>query len=134
MTRNFPRLDIQDHWFESGSGRLYVRAWSPESAVSDTPIILLHDSLGSVELWRDFPAALCVETGRQVLAYDRLGFGRSDAHPGKLPLDFVAREAEAGFDAVRRQLGLGASSPSAIASGAAWPCIARHVSPQTVPR
>lgn len=127
MTRNFPRLDIQDHWFESGSGRLYVRAWSPESAVSDTPIILLHDSLGSVELWRDFPAALCVETGRQVLAYDRLGFGRSDAHPGKLPLDFVAREAEAGFDAVRRQLGLGrfVAFGHSVGGGMAVHCAAR---------
>jgi pimeloyl-ACP methyl ester carboxylesterase len=67
--------------------------------------MLLHDSLGCVELWRDFPEALCRATGRTVLAYDRLGFGKSDALPGKLACDFVSTEALDGFAAVREQLG-----------------------------
>ena len=127
MTRNVPRLDIQDRWFDSGSGRLYVRTWFPESAVKATPIVLLHDSLGSVELWRDFPAALSIQTGRRVIAYDRLGFGRSDAYPGKLPLDFVAREADSGFEAVRRQLGLGSfiAFGHSVGGGMAVHCAAR---------
>jgi pimeloyl-ACP methyl ester carboxylesterase len=70
------------------------------------PIILLHDSLGSVELWRSFPLALCQATRRQVIAYDRLGFGKSEAHPEQLALDFVATEAEQDFSAVLRQLGI----------------------------
>ena len=71
--------------------------WSPAVSGARAPIVLLHDSLGSVELWRGFPEALCAATGRQVVAYDRLGFGRSDAHPATLALDFIARE---GYDAV----------------------------------
>jgi len=127
MTRNLPRLDIQDRWFGSRDGRLYVRAWTPESLASATPIVLLHDSLGSVELWRDFPAALSIGTGRRVIAYDRLGFGQSDACPGKLPLDFVAREAEGGFAAVRRQLGLGrfVAFGHSVGGGMAVHCAAR---------
>ncbi len=41
--------------------------WTPDPPTGrplpDAPIIMLHDSLGSVELWRDFPAALCLATG-----------------------------------------------------------------------
>lgn len=40
-------------------------------------IVVLHDSLGSVELWRDFPEKLAEATQCNVLAYDRLGYGKS---------------------------------------------------------
>lgn len=52
-----------------------------ESIVVDASkptIIFLHDSLGCVELWRDFPAQICQNTGYNVLTYDRIGYGRSD--------------------------------------------------------
>ena len=98
---------VRDCWVDGHGGRLFARVWSPAAATDRAPIILLHDSLGSVELWRGFPAALCAATGRQVVAYDRLGFGKSDAHPGKLALGFVASEAEHDFAAVRQQLGIG---------------------------
>jgi pimeloyl-ACP methyl ester carboxylesterase len=58
------------------------------------PILLLHDSLGSVELWRDFPEALAVATSRTVIAYDRLGYGRSAPHPGVLLDDHIETEAQ----------------------------------------
>ncbi|WP_228460487.1 alpha/beta fold hydrolase [Chryseobacterium gallinarum] len=37
-------------------------------------IVFLHDSLGSVQLWRDFPAELSDATNCNVLVYDRLGY------------------------------------------------------------
>lgn len=40
-------------------------------------IIFLHDSLGSIELWRDFPEKLSEITGYNVLVYDRQGYGNS---------------------------------------------------------
>jgi pimeloyl-ACP methyl ester carboxylesterase len=42
------------------------------------PIMLLHDGLGSVALWRDFPSSLRAATKRRVLAFSRFGHGRSD--------------------------------------------------------
>lgn len=70
------------------------------------PIVLLHDSLGSVELWRRFPAALAQTTGRTVWAYDRLGFGRSSPR-SKLPaLDFILEEAQVYFPALAERLEL----------------------------
>ncbi|WP_049976054.1 alpha/beta fold hydrolase [Azospirillum sp. B506] len=47
-------------------------------------------------------------TARRVVAYDRLGFGRSDAHPGVLPLDFVAAEARDIVPLLLDRLGIGA--------------------------
>jgi pimeloyl-ACP methyl ester carboxylesterase len=41
-------------------------------------IVLLHEGLGSVGLWRGFPRALHEATGRRVVAFSRLGHGRSD--------------------------------------------------------
>src|SRR3954451_24916707 len=42
------------------------------------PFVLLHEGLGSVGLWRDFPAALRAASGRRVIAFSRFGHGRSD--------------------------------------------------------
>jgi len=41
-------------------------------------IVLLHEGLGSVSLWRDFPQRLRERTGRTVVAYSRYGYGNSD--------------------------------------------------------
>lgn len=40
-------------------------------------IIFLHDSLGSIELWRDFPELLGEKTQCNILVYDRQGYGKS---------------------------------------------------------
>ena len=104
-----PHLPTHDHWIPTPQGRLFARRWTPPQAEGGarSPIVLLHESLGSVSVWRDFPARLARATGREVIAYDRLGFGRSDPHPGALALSFVQDEAREGFAALRAQLGIG---------------------------
>lgn len=59
-------------------GRRLECRWWGEAATSAAPIVLLHEGLGSVSRWRDFPAALAGTTGRRVMAYSRFGHGRSD--------------------------------------------------------
>ncbi len=44
-------------------------------------IVMLHEGLGSVGLWRDFPEALQRATGRRVIAFSRFGHGRSQVSP-----------------------------------------------------
>ncbi len=91
-------------------GGLHVRRWCTDGVAAAsgrmTPIMLLHDSLGCVALWRDFPERLARATGRDVIAYDRLGFGQSDPHAGRLPASFVFDEAGDGFRRVREALGV----------------------------
>jgi pimeloyl-ACP methyl ester carboxylesterase len=57
------------------------------------PLVLLHEGLGSVGLWRDFPRALRQATGRRVLAYSRHGHGRSDPPPRPRTPAFFGEEA-----------------------------------------
>jgi pimeloyl-ACP methyl ester carboxylesterase/RimJ/RimL family protein N-acetyltransferase len=45
------------------------------------PIVMLHEGLGSVGLWRELPAALRRATGRRVIAFSRFGHGRSETAP-----------------------------------------------------
>ncbi|WP_395457173.1 alpha/beta fold hydrolase [Azospirillum melinis] len=91
----------------AGFGRLYVKDWTPAAAGDLPPILLFHDSLGCVDLWRSFPARLAAATARRVIAYDRLGFGRSDPHPGTLPRDFVAAEARDAVPLLLDSFGIG---------------------------
>lgn len=105
---NTPSILAQDSWVEHPRGRIHARSWTPSNMRSGAaPIVLFHDSLGCVELWRDFPADLSAATGRRVVAYDRLGFGKSDRRSGRPPLDFIADEAGTYFPALREQLAIG---------------------------
>ncbi|WP_372674883.1 alpha/beta fold hydrolase [Aquicoccus sp.] len=56
-------------------------------------IVLLHEGLGCVALWRDFPERLAAATALGVLAYSRAGYGQSDGVPLPRPLDYMTREA-----------------------------------------
>jgi pimeloyl-ACP methyl ester carboxylesterase len=97
----------RDAWVEHADGQIFVRIWSPstEEFGLQAPIVLFHDSLGCVDLWRDFPAKLSSGSRRRVIAYDRLGFGRSAVRADKLKIDFIADEAKTYFPTIREQLG-----------------------------
>ena len=57
---------------------LYVEHTGPENGPA---VVMLHHGLGSVRAWREQVPAL-VEAGFRVVAYDRWGYGESDARPG----------------------------------------------------
>jgi len=63
-------------------GRVEAEWWGPSPDTAPT-IVLLHEGLGCVALWRDVPAKLQEATGLGVLAYSRFGYGGSD--PIQLP-------------------------------------------------
>lgn len=85
-------------------------------------IVLLHEGLGSVSAWGDFPAALAAATGVCVAAYSRQGYGASDPVPLPRPLDYMEREATGVLpkvlDAIgfRRGILLGHSDGASIAA------------------
>lgn len=57
-------------------------------------IVFLHDSLGCIELWRDFPQKLGELAQCNVLIYDRQGYGRSCPFSSKRDNSYVEREAD----------------------------------------
>ena len=94
-----------DLWLETDQGRLEARCWGPSPDRSPT-LVLLHEGLGSVGLWRDLPARLAAETGWGVLAYSRAGYGRSSPCPLPRPLDYMQREATLVLPQVLEIIGL----------------------------
>jgi pimeloyl-ACP methyl ester carboxylesterase len=69
-------------------------------------IVLLHEGLGSVSLWRDVPQRLHERTGRTIVAYSRRGYGRSDALEGKREPAFMHDEAMRVLPGLLRALAL----------------------------
>jgi pimeloyl-ACP methyl ester carboxylesterase len=63
------------------------------SAVSDAPIIVfLHEGLGSLSMWRDFPRRVVEATGHPALVYSRYGYGQSDPLTESRGVDFMHDE------------------------------------------
>jgi pimeloyl-ACP methyl ester carboxylesterase len=66
--------------------------WGP--GPDDAPtIVMLHEGLGCVALWRDVPEKLAVGTGCGVLAYSRFGYGASAPAALPRPLTYMHDEA-----------------------------------------
>ena len=69
--------------------------WINEAA-GDAPIaVFLHEGLGSLAMWRDWPQSLCERLGMRGLVYSRPGYGWSTprAHDVKWPVDFMTAQA-----------------------------------------
>ncbi len=83
------RLRIRGEDYE---GTVEAAWWGP--AATEAPsLVLLHEGLGSISLWRDFPRDLVIATGCGVFAWSRFGYGHSDPAPLPWPLDYMHREA-----------------------------------------
>jgi pimeloyl-ACP methyl ester carboxylesterase len=85
------------------------------------PIVMLHEGLGSVATWKDFPHRVAHATGRDVVAYSRAGYGRSSPAPLPHGVRYMHDEAlvvlPALLDALRipRPILLGHSDGASIA-------------------
>lgn len=79
--------------FEVAGNDLEYACWGPQPEEAPT-LVMLHEGLGSVAFWRDWPEALAAATGMGVLAYSRAGYGRSSSVALPRPLDYMTHEAE----------------------------------------
>jgi pimeloyl-ACP methyl ester carboxylesterase len=83
MTRTVIELDglaIESAWF------------GPEPSEAPT-IVMMHEGLGSVSTWRDFPERLAKATRSGVFVFSRVGYGRSSSAMLPRPMDYFRREA-----------------------------------------
>jgi pimeloyl-ACP methyl ester carboxylesterase len=75
-----------------GASELEYRMIGPQPDAAPT-IVLLHEGLGSVALWGDFPDKLQAATGAGVFVYSRAGYGASTPVALPRPLDYMHVEA-----------------------------------------
>lgn len=79
----------------TAAGRRLEYRWIGPGPQAAPTLVLLHEGLGCVSLWRDFPDRLAAATGCGALVYSRAGYGRSQAISLPRPLDYMQREGEA---------------------------------------
>jgi len=73
-------------------GKIYVEKIEVTSE-SEYVLIFLHEGLGSIAQWKDFPELLCRMTGINGFLYDRFGYGKSDLISGKREINYIREEA-----------------------------------------
>jgi pimeloyl-ACP methyl ester carboxylesterase len=81
----------------TGLHAVRLRVARPRAPIA---LVFLHEGLGSVAQWQDFPDALCAELGLDGFAYDRAGHGGSDALPAARTFRYLHDEAWAVLPAV----------------------------------
>jgi pimeloyl-ACP methyl ester carboxylesterase len=92
-------------FIEIGASRLEYRMIGPQPDEAAT-FVLLHEGLGSVALWSDFPDRLAAATGLGVFAYSRAGYGRSSASVMPRRTTFMHEEAREVLPLVLDAIGL----------------------------
>jgi pimeloyl-ACP methyl ester carboxylesterase len=102
-------------------GKRLETLWlDPRDRLAST-IVMLHEGLGSIALWKDFPHQIAARTGCGVLAYSRYGHGESAKLLEKRPVDFMHHEGEVVLPelldklAIARPIVLGHSDGGSIA-------------------
>jgi pimeloyl-ACP methyl ester carboxylesterase len=85
---------LKPAFVQAGGHRLEYR-WIEPSAAADhrATLVFLHEGLGCVALWKDFPDRVVAATGCPALVYSRYGYGKSDRLTAARPLDYMHREA-----------------------------------------
>ena len=96
----------QQHGEVVVDGKRLETLWmEPEQAERST-IVMLHEGLGSIALWKDFPQRLAMGTGCGVLVYSRYGHGGSDKLMEKRPVEFMHHEGEVVLPELLDKLGI----------------------------
>lgn len=66
-------------FMQPAAGRMLECMMLNEAAAANSaPLVFLHEGLGSVAMWRDFPAEVAAAADRRALVYSRYGYGQSD--------------------------------------------------------
>ena len=89
-------LTRRSFYIEAGGHRLFAEQIETGGTIppkGKPTLVFLHEGLGSIGQWRDFPAALCMVTGLPGVVYDRWGYGKSDPVTLPRPVRYLHDEA-----------------------------------------
>jgi pimeloyl-ACP methyl ester carboxylesterase len=89
-----------------GASTLEVLRIDPSQPRGRTVLVFLHEGLGCVELWRDFPARIVEATGLSAIVYSRAGYGRSSSVERPRPVAYMHHEALVVLPNLLDQLGV----------------------------
>jgi pimeloyl-ACP methyl ester carboxylesterase len=84
----------------------FIRPYDSVTKSARPALVFLHEGLGSIGQWRDFPEKLCAATGCPVLVYDRWGHGGSDPLTEPRKPDYLHDEALISLPEILEQCGL----------------------------
>jgi pimeloyl-ACP methyl ester carboxylesterase len=89
-------MSFPDQFIDLPDRRLRVQRLVPArtDGLDRTTLIFLHEGLGCIEMWRDFPQRLCDATLCAGLVYDRTAYGRSSPWPSDPGLHYMEIEAD----------------------------------------
>ena len=87
-----------------GSNQLEYRYW-PTLSEGENCLVVLHEGLGCVAAWKDFPSQLNAATGLPVFAWSRAGYGSSSSVSLPRPLNYMHDEASEALPIVLEHLG-----------------------------
>jgi pimeloyl-ACP methyl ester carboxylesterase len=87
-------------------GKRLETLWIGPGQADRPTIVMLHEGLGSVALWKHFPQKLVARTGCRVLAYSRYGHGSSHKLMEKRPVKFMHHEGEVVLPQLLDKLGI----------------------------
>jgi pimeloyl-ACP methyl ester carboxylesterase len=85
-------------------GRRIEYGLVPPAAPGGRDLVMLHEGLGSVSMWRDFPERLARATGCRTLVYSRYGYGRSSPLEAPRSVDYMHEEARVWLPAILERL------------------------------
>ncbi len=87
-------------------GKRLETLWLPPAHPERPTIVMLHEGLGSVAMWKDFPHRIADRTGCGVFVYSRYGHGGSDRLAEKRPVRYMHHEAEIVLPSLLAQAGI----------------------------
>ncbi len=122
-----------EYQIEVDDTRLNILELKPNPPRDGAPLIFLHDAIGSVAQWEEFPYEIALRTGRRTIIYDRQGHGLSDPMVRPRGVDYLHREATAVLPALLQQLNIAAPILIGHSDGASIALIfAAHFTPAAV--
>jgi len=83
--------------------------WVGSADAGQPVVVFLHEGLGSIAMWKDFPQRFCEQHGLRGLVYSRYGYGNSTPRPAaeRWAPDFMHRQAREVLPALLAVLGIG---------------------------
>ena len=87
---------MTDSFIDLGDRTLRVRSLAParSDGLDRTTLVFLHEGLGCIEMWRDFPQRVCDATMCTGIVYDRTGYGKSSKWPADPGVRYMEIEAD----------------------------------------